>query len=1416
MNYFYNLLATILLAGGLSAQESIEYKGAAANEILFGANHIRLGKTFNVPDFVQYARGQKTSPWEAVNLLNKFTKSNQSGFVLYKQESDHIGWEHFRFRQMWGKYPMDESQVIVHTRNGLVESVNGEYFSGINCSLTPNLSEVHALNAALSFMGAEKYMWEDAANEAFLKQEQTDPSASFYPKGELVIKAERNNLKQGYFHLCYKFNIYAELPLMRRNVYVDATTGEIVDDQELIHTGTVPGTAKTKYSGTQTILVDSMNNGLYRLRETSRGKGVETYNLKTSTNFSNTDFIDSNNVWENVNAEEDEIATDAHWGAEITYDYFKNSFGRRSYDNNDAKLLSYVHYSANYDNASWDGSRMRYGDGNQFKPLVSVDIAGHEMAHGVTGNSSNLVYNGESGALNESFSDIFGTCIEFNNKGSKANYRIGEEITTSGNGLRNMANPNQMGDPGAYGDADWYTGAADNGGVHTNSGVQNHWFYLLSKGEKATNFKGNSYDVKGLGIDTAGQIAYRNDAFYLTRNSKYIDARFYAIKAAKDLYGICSEVVKHTTNAWYAVNVGGAFDTMMKADLIANPTMYCSPSDQVKLFNNSSMAASYSWDFGDGQTSTSENPTHVYGKFGNFTIKLKIVGCLGGSDSMTKVAYVQVDSGLSYCKSIIVPRTGTGNVQTACTGTLLDNGGLNNYFDGSDGNITLSPTNASYIKLTFSSFNMENPGDYLYVYDGTTTAAKLIGRYTGNSLPNGGTLVTSGSSVTIRQQSDAGLNFSGFQMDWQCYLKIPDDAGVVEMRNRNGRMNTSLALGSSQNINVLVKNFGSNTISNVPVKYQINGGSVVSETITQTINSGDTLLYTFNTKADLSSQGYYSIDSWVKYPNDTVNTQNNVIYGFELKQIKNDPIALPYYQDFENDGQFSTQLEMIGVDSTDEYDFNTSKPGYGRMRVGTTGFARSGSKAITLDQSPNSTTWPINYLYLTLNMDNYKNNKIFLDFSFASHGDESNNNDRVWARASENNNWVEVYNTFSNAVQGAYKDVTAIDISGKLATAGQTTLSKSFQLRFGQENNGEANPPPSTQGDGLSFDDIRIWKEDPDVGVVQILSPVSNCGLGNAETVKVQVMNFGSPMNNVTVPVSFKLDNGSVVSQNFTFTLQPNATQDLTFATTADLSTLGNHVMDAWTSWSLDVDGSNDSLTEQVISKPAMSPVSITPAGPLDFCQGDSVQLTATAGFTTYTWSNNKTGASMYAKSGMNYTCKVTNADGCNQTSKPVLLTMKPKPLAGFNWSAPNGNPMVSFFNFSSQAISYIWDFGDGDTSSLTSPKHTYKTPGSYRVLLKAINGCGSDTVSYKFSVNFNVGIASVGAGLLLFPNPATDILYVQGLESPATCKLFDISGKTVYLQVQKQGSFTLPIHNLAAGVYILEVGGNHYRVVKE
>lgn len=507
----------------------------------------------------------KFYPQKNINAQNIFQEHPQAfalgendQLILKRTETDDLGFTHYRFQQVYKNIPIEGGEYLLHEKNGVLKSGNGKIVSNLNLDVNPILTPEEALKKALDFINAKIYIWENPGAEDQLKHAKNDPNASFRPIPELIISQKNLNEIPEDYRLLYRMEIYAQEPHSQQDVYVDAKTGEIYDVLNLLHTTDVPARADTKYSGDQQMTTDSVGPNMYRLRESSRGGGIETFDMNESRDYAQAvDFIDTDNYWKNFNAQQDEVATDCHWGSEMTYDYFFKKHGRNSFDNQGAKMISYVHFDQNYVNAFWNGRWMTYGDGNGSSnlPLTSLDVVGHEITHGVDQYSASLRYRNESGALDESFADIFGNSVEYFAHPANFSWNIGEAFSSSG-GFRSMSNPKSKGDPDTYFGQNWFTGTADNGGVHTNSGVQNFWYYLMVEGGTGTNDNGHFYNIQAFGFDTASKIAYRNTTTYLSRNSTYADARLGAILSAEDLYGECSFIAQEVSEAWQAVGVG--------------------------------------------------------------------------------------------------------------------------------------------------------------------------------------------------------------------------------------------------------------------------------------------------------------------------------------------------------------------------------------------------------------------------------------------------------------------------------------------------------------------------------------------------------------------------------------------------------------------------------------------------------------------------------------------------------------------------------------------------------------------------------------------------------------------------------------------------------------------------------------------
>ncbi|MGK5518411.1 M4 family metallopeptidase [Micromonospora sp. URMC 107] len=351
------------------------------------------------------------------------------------------------------------------------------------------------------------------------------------------------------------------------HVVTDAVTGRTIGSYDEIEA--VAGTGNSVYSGTVTVDT-TLSGSTYQMIDPLRGNG-STCDMNNGTSTCTT-FTDADNTWgTGATSNRQSAAVDAHYGAARTYDYFKNVHGRNGIFGDGRGVPSRVHYGNNYVNAFWDGSRMTYGDGSgNSRPLVSIDVAAHEMSHGVTENvvPGGLTYSGESGGLNEATSDIFGNMVEFyaNSPADPGDYQVGEKININGDGtpLRYMYNPSLDGS----GDSCWST-ATKSKDVHYSSGVANHFFFNLAEGTGATPYGtspicGSAPAVTGIGRAKAEKIWWRALDTYFTSNTSYVNtsnpantARAYSLRAATDLYGSCSTEYRTVQAAWTAVNVAG-------------------------------------------------------------------------------------------------------------------------------------------------------------------------------------------------------------------------------------------------------------------------------------------------------------------------------------------------------------------------------------------------------------------------------------------------------------------------------------------------------------------------------------------------------------------------------------------------------------------------------------------------------------------------------------------------------------------------------------------------------------------------------------------------------------------------------------------------------------------------------------------
>ncbi|MET8169920.1 M4 family metallopeptidase [Streptomyces sp. NPDC005329] len=472
----------------------------------------------------------------------------KEALVVRDVVKDADGTLHTRYERTYGGLPVLGGDLVVETaKSGATEGVTKATKAAIKvASLSPTFSAAKAQKQALSLAtaaGAERADTNRAPRKVIWAANGTPVLAYETVVGGLQEDGTPNEL----------------------HVITDATTGAKLYEYQGIETGT----GNTMYSG-QVTLGTTQSGSTYNLTDGTRGSH-KTYNLNRGTSGTGTLFSGPDDVWGTGAASNLETAgADAHYGAALTWDYYKNVHGRSGIKGNGVAAYSRVHYGNAYVNAFWDDSCfcMTYGDGSgNTHPLTSIDVAGHEMTHGVTSNTAGLNYSGESGGLNEATSDIFGTAVEFYaaNASDVGDYLIGEEIDINGDGspLRYMDKPSK---DGASKDS-WYSGIGSVD-VHYSSGPANHFFYLLSEGSGTKTINGVTYNsatadglpVTGIGRDKAEKIWFRALTTKFTTTTNYAAARTGTLAATGELYGTTSAEYKAVQDAWAGVAVGARSD----------------------------------------------------------------------------------------------------------------------------------------------------------------------------------------------------------------------------------------------------------------------------------------------------------------------------------------------------------------------------------------------------------------------------------------------------------------------------------------------------------------------------------------------------------------------------------------------------------------------------------------------------------------------------------------------------------------------------------------------------------------------------------------------------------------------------------------------------------------------------------------
>lgn len=536
------LLGTAVIALGLTSTSLAPTPAAAAQPIAAdpagGAAHVRQTPDQNAA-LLTAARASLPAMAKALRL------GGQETLVPTSVLKDADGTLHTRYDRTFDHLPVLGGDLVVHTTpDGAVKGVTTAASDTI---AIPSTTAVATADSARSFAtGRAKSEGTKEAEAESVRKVVWAASGRPALAWEAVVGGLQHDGTPSELH-----------------VITDARTGGKIFEYQAVMNGVGHG----QYNG-QVALGTLGSPGNYLLKDDTRG-GNRTTDLAHASDddAAGTLFTDADDVWSDGSPGDNQsAAVDGHYGAQLTWDYFKNVHGRNGIRNDGVSAHSRVHYGNAYSNAFWwDGCFcMTYGDGAyNTNPLTSIDVAAHEMTHGITSSTAGLRYSGESGGLNEATSDMFAAVVEFwaNNPSDPGDYLEGEKINLNGNGtpLRYMDKPSKDGESADH----WYPDIYRID-VHYSSGPANHWFYLASEGSGAKLVNGVAYDspthdakpVNPIGREAAAKIWYRALTTYMTSTTDYAGARTATLEAAADLYGKNGVVYNNVGNAWAAVNVG--------------------------------------------------------------------------------------------------------------------------------------------------------------------------------------------------------------------------------------------------------------------------------------------------------------------------------------------------------------------------------------------------------------------------------------------------------------------------------------------------------------------------------------------------------------------------------------------------------------------------------------------------------------------------------------------------------------------------------------------------------------------------------------------------------------------------------------------------------------------------------------------
>lgn len=506
-----------------------------------------------------------------------------------------------------------------------------------------------------------------------------------------------------------------------------------------------------------------------------------------------------------------------------------------------------------------------------------------------------------------------------------------------------------------------------------------------------------------------------------------------------------------------------------------------------------------------------------------------------------------------------------------------------------------------------------------------------------------------------------------------------NDVGIQALVTpATGRANTSGALSASQNITINIRNYSNSSITSVPVSYSINGGAVVNETYSGTVPANGSINYTFSTTANLLSIGSYAIKCYTRYVGDPIASNDTLIVN--IRHIANDTFSLPFLEDVESVLSTTVNGDLIGVTGLDAADISSNTVlGRARFNLGT-GYTSSGVKSIILDKIPTSTAQNTNYLTLTYNLSNFITPGIYptLTFEFTHFGEESHAADSVWIRGSDSQPFIPIYSLYSNRPSiGVFKSSPLFNLKTLLAGAGQT-LSSSFQIKFGQQDDSATY---STLGrDGFAFDNFRIFDLSNDISMDSVTNLFSSCALPSNSPITVKVTN-NSSLAASSIPIAYQINGGSIVRDTIA-SLAASTTLSYNFTTTANLSLPGKYTIKVWVEWATDQYAINDTF---LLTGLYNYGIINTFPHKQNFENNDGNWISGIVNGNQNSWAWGAPGKTLINGAGSGNKCWNTKLTGLYPNNENSILQ---SPCIDFSGLA---NPKVSFMvNFSTESE---WDF---------------------------------------------------------------------------------------------------------------------------